>query len=69
MEEVQVPIILPTSVVVGADEWSINQVDKDEQGNQQPPEGCPAKYFFSQVTFVQNFSTQDIIPELPAILL
>lgn len=69
MEEVQVPIILPTSVVVGADEWSINQVDKDEQGNQQPPEGCPAKYFFFQVTFVQNSSTQDIIPELPAILL
>ncbi|TWW74334.1 hypothetical protein D4764_14G0003350 [Takifugu flavidus] len=42
MKEVQVLIILPTSVVWGADEWSINQVDKDEQGNQQTPEGCPA---------------------------
>lgn len=46
MEEVQVLIILPTSVVWGADEWSINQVDKDEQGNQQTPEGCPANQRF-----------------------
>lgn len=46
MEEVQVPIILPTSVVVEADEWSINQVDKDQQGNQQTPDDAQLNIYF-----------------------
>lgn len=63
MEEVQVPILLPTSVVVGADEWSINQVYKDEQGHQQTPEGCPANQRFQVTYAVRKSSTRDIIPE------